>query len=297
MQARVFSYTSTFTHALSLSLSIETQIPLRLPKHTHTHTVRPYLLVLQMSTGIHGQTTSTAAETVALRTVFAGVAVLAEQLLLVLGAVGGVQRLVAQACQAHGHVQHKDVQSNGEHGVRKRRGGGWFILVVVADVVAFRLLLLSGCRFSLLLTALEAGLVVFVTSGDALLSGVHRLLALGAFRVFHRLERHGDGVCLSRPGLGSGLVFLCSGVGLGWKERMQLIGWQIFQTTTYHVSANVFFLSFLCVFFFCLSLDYHAFCCRISQRRVNTHRHTHTNNQNPTPRTFCMFACVLENSL
>lgn len=51
-----------------------------------------------MRTGVHGQTASAAAEAVALRAVLAGVAVLAEQLLLVLGAVGRVQRLVAQAC-------------------------------------------------------------------------------------------------------------------------------------------------------------------------------------------------------
>lgn len=40
------------------------------------------------------------------------------------------------------------------------------------------------------LTALEAGLVVFVSAGDALLSRVHGLLALRALRVFHGFERH-----------------------------------------------------------------------------------------------------------
>lgn len=71
-------------HSLSLSLA-------------HTN-FRAYLLGLQMSAGVHGQTASAAAEAVALGSVLAGVAVLAEQLLLVLGAVGGVQGLVAQAC-------------------------------------------------------------------------------------------------------------------------------------------------------------------------------------------------------
>lgn len=53
-----------------------------------------------MRTGVHGQAAGAAAEAVTLRAVLASVAVLAEQLLLVLGAVGGVQRLVAQTCGA-----------------------------------------------------------------------------------------------------------------------------------------------------------------------------------------------------
>lgn len=51
-----------------------------------------------MGSGVHGQAAGTAAEAVTLRAVLAGVAVLAEELLLVLGAVGGVQGLVAHAC-------------------------------------------------------------------------------------------------------------------------------------------------------------------------------------------------------
>ena len=48
------------------------------------------------------------------------------------------------------------------------------------------------------LTALEAGLVPFVAAGYAFLSGVDGLLALGAFGVFDRLERHLDLVDLKK---------------------------------------------------------------------------------------------------
>lgn len=64
----------------------------------------------------------------------------------------------------------------------------------------------DGARRWLTLTALEAGLVVFVATGDALLGRVHGLLALGALGVFDGLERHGDGVCLGRPAdVGTGM--------------------------------------------------------------------------------------------
>lgn len=54
-----------------------------------------YLLGLEMSTGVHGQTASTTAESVALGSVLTGVAVFAEQFLLVLCAICGVQGFVA----------------------------------------------------------------------------------------------------------------------------------------------------------------------------------------------------------
>lgn len=70
-----------------------------------------------------------------------------------------------------------------------------------------------GVRRSGRLTALEAGLVVFVSAGDALLSGVHGLLALRALRVFDGLERHGCcGVCCLCVGLFGFLSFFFLGV-------------------------------------------------------------------------------------
>lgn len=55
--------------------------------------------------------------------------------------------------------------------------------------IAIYIMYVSSC---VLLTALEAGLVEFVASGDALFSGVHGLVALGALGVFDWLERHVD---------------------------------------------------------------------------------------------------------
>lgn len=52
-----------------------------------------------MSAGVHGKSASSAAESVALGSILASVADLAEELVLVLIGVGRVQELVAQAYQ------------------------------------------------------------------------------------------------------------------------------------------------------------------------------------------------------
>lgn len=56
--------------------------------------------------------------------------------------------------------------------------------------------------------------MVFVATGDALLGRVHGLLALGALGVFDGLERHGYGVCSSRP------ADVRIGPGGGWAGRV-----------------------------------------------------------------------------
>lgn len=48
-----------------------------------------------MGAGVHAEAAGTTAETVALGAVLAGVAILAEQLTFVLGAVGGVEEFAA----------------------------------------------------------------------------------------------------------------------------------------------------------------------------------------------------------
>lgn len=50
-----------------------------------------------MRAAIHGQATSTTAETVTFWSVFTAMAVLAEQFLIVLCAVGGIQSFIAQS--------------------------------------------------------------------------------------------------------------------------------------------------------------------------------------------------------
>jgi hypothetical protein len=111
----------------------------------------PLGALLEVGTGVHAETAGTTAEAVPLGAVFAGVAVLAEQLGFVFRAVGRVQHLAAHS-------------------------------------------------------ALEAGLVPFVAAGHALFGGVDRLLALGAFGVFDRLERHLDLVDLVGIGVVGGEV-------------------------------------------------------------------------------------------
>lgn len=56
------------------------------------------LFFAEVVTGVHAEAASATAEAVALGAVLARVAHLAEELSLVLGAVGGVQQLVAQTC-------------------------------------------------------------------------------------------------------------------------------------------------------------------------------------------------------
>lgn len=46
---------------------------------------------------VHAQTASTTAETVALRTIFATIALLAEQFTFVFGGIGGIQTLMAES--------------------------------------------------------------------------------------------------------------------------------------------------------------------------------------------------------
>ena len=53
-----------------------------------------------MSSDVHGEGAGTATESVALGSVLASVAHLAEELVLVLVGVGRVQKLVAQACRS-----------------------------------------------------------------------------------------------------------------------------------------------------------------------------------------------------
>jgi hypothetical protein len=58
---------------------------------------RCFLLLAEVVTGVHAEAASAAAKAVALGAVLARVAHLAEELSLVLSAVGGVQQLVAQS--------------------------------------------------------------------------------------------------------------------------------------------------------------------------------------------------------
>lgn len=58
-----------------------------------------------MGAAVHAQATGTAAETVAFGSKFAGVAVFAEELTLVLGAVGGVQHFAAEAWKSEKYLE------------------------------------------------------------------------------------------------------------------------------------------------------------------------------------------------
>lgn len=63
----------------------------------------------QVSTGVHAETAGSTTETVAFGSVFAGVAVLAVQLGLVLGAVGGVKHLAAKAFEGKTFLKNVSV--------------------------------------------------------------------------------------------------------------------------------------------------------------------------------------------
>ena len=66
--------------------------------------LRRRLLVAKLGSGVHAERAGPTAEAVTLGAVLAAVALLAEQDLLVLAAVGRVQRLVAHGCKRHVHM-------------------------------------------------------------------------------------------------------------------------------------------------------------------------------------------------
>ena len=65
-------------------------------------------------------------------------------------------------------------------------------VAVLAVQFLFVLGAVGGVKHLLAHAALEARLVVFVATSNALLGGVDGLFALGAFGVLHGLERHLD---------------------------------------------------------------------------------------------------------
>lgn len=113
-----------------------------------------------MCSRVHRQAASTTAKSVTLGTVLASVTVFAEQFLLVLGAVCRVQGLIAHTLNGDGIGNVSD---------SSRLIDGWAIL-----------------------TALEASLMEFVATSNALFSGVDRFAACGALGSLCGNERHFD---------------------------------------------------------------------------------------------------------
>lgn len=125
-----------------------------------------------MVTGVCAQTSSTATETVAFWSVFPSVAVFAVQLFVVLGAIGGVQKLATHFCESRSCLCAQ--------GVRKKK----FVRIKKLHVFC------EDGVTRIELTALEAHFVPFVSAGDPLFGGVHGLNAFRAFWVFDCDERH-----------------------------------------------------------------------------------------------------------
>jgi len=113
-----------------------------------------------MCSRVHRQAASTTAKSVTLRTVLATVTVFAEQFLLVLGAVCRIQSLIA-------HTLNWD----------------WIWNVSYISSIIERWAIL---------TALEASLMEFVATSNALFSGVDRFAARGALGSLYGNERHFD---------------------------------------------------------------------------------------------------------
>lgn len=88
-----------------------------------------------MGAGVHAQATGTTAETVAFGSKFAGVAVFAEELTLVLGAVGGVQHLAAETCKS-GQCREKHPSKSKEK--FKKYFGRFFVVLPLAGFYEVR---------------------------------------------------------------------------------------------------------------------------------------------------------------
>lgn len=120
--------------------------------------LRDGLSVAQMFTDVHAQGSGTSAESVSLRSEFTSVTNLTKELILVSVGVGRVQHLVAQTCHS------------------------------ISNVIKC---LLGNLYFDKIkLTALEALLVPFQSTGHALFSSVDGLGTLGTLGDLSRGERH-----------------------------------------------------------------------------------------------------------
>lgn len=147
-----------------------------------------YLLGLEMSTGVHGQTASTTAESVALGSVLTGVAVFAEQFLLVLCAVCGVQWFVAHTYKK---IEFSTFKKCSIYLLHNK-------IIITSKTLCCTLMQHNGIicwnvwsfANAIELTTLETCLVIFVSTSNTFFSGIHWLVALGALWVFYWFERH-----------------------------------------------------------------------------------------------------------